>query len=132
MSIQANKRVVEDLYSEVYGRADFSRLDDLVSPEFVNTDVNAGQQSGRDGIPFIVQLLHEAFEGFGCTVEELIAEGDNVVAHVTFRGIHRREFLGVPPTGKPNVTEILAIWRFREGRIVGLHALRRLSTGHVH
>ena len=103
-----------------------------MAPDFVNADVNCGQGAGRDGIPFIVSLLHDCFENFDCTVQELIGEDDNVVAHVLFHGIHRKDFLGVPPTGAPIRTEILAIWRFRRGRLVGLHALRRMSSGEVH
>jgi steroid delta-isomerase-like uncharacterized protein len=132
MNVADNKRVVEALYREVYGRGEVSRVDDLVAPDFVNCDVNAGQHAGRDGIPFIVSLLHHAIENFRCVVHELIGEEDNVVARVTFEGIHRHEFLGVPPTGQPLRTEIIAIWRLREGRIVGLHALRRMSSGQVH
>jgi steroid delta-isomerase-like uncharacterized protein len=132
MSLTRNKRAVAELYQRVYAGGDCSCLDHLVASDFVNSDVNAGQDPGRDGISFMVSLLHHSFENFGCTVHELIAEDDNVVARVTFHGVHRREFLGVPPTGEPIRTEILAIWRFRAGRIVALHALRRMSNGHVH
>jgi predicted ester cyclase len=34
------------------------------------------------------------------TVEDLIAEGDTVVARVVIRGTHRGEYMGLPATGK--------------------------------
>jgi hypothetical protein len=42
----------------------------------------------------------EAFPDLRLTVEDIVAEGDTVAARVAFRGTHRGEFQGIPPTGK--------------------------------
>ena len=34
------------------------------------------------------------------TVQEQIAEGDNVVTRFPWTGTHQGEFMGIPPTGK--------------------------------
>ena len=125
MSIEKNKQVVTDLYREIFGRGDMTRLPELVSEDFANRDTNAGQPSGRDGIAHIARLLREAISGFECVIHDLIAEGDQVVASVTFQGIHAKDFLGIRATNQFVRNEIIAIWRLREGRIVGLHAMRR-------
>ncbi len=102
-----------------------TRLPDLVSDEFANHDTNPGQPQGREGIAHIAYLLREAIAGFECVIHDLIAEGDQVVASVTFQGTHVKEFLGIRATGRLVKNEIIAIWRLREGKIIGLHAMRR-------
>jgi predicted ester cyclase len=42
----------------------------------------------------------EAFPDLRLTVQDIAAEGDTVAARVAFRGAHRGEFQGLPPTGK--------------------------------
>ena len=34
------------------------------------------------------------------TIEDQIAEGDEVVTRLTFLGTHKGELMGLPPTGK--------------------------------
>jgi predicted ester cyclase len=42
----------------------------------------------------------EAFPDLRLTVQDIMAEGDMVAARVAFRGTHRGEFQGIPPTDK--------------------------------
>jgi steroid delta-isomerase-like uncharacterized protein len=51
------------------------------------------------------------------TVEDLIAEGDKVVGRWTFRGTHRGDFMGIPPTGKKVSIMGIAIYRIARGKI---------------
>ena len=44
-------------------------------------------------------MYYGALEGYYHVVEQLVAEGDWVVARVTFHGTHTGEFQGAPPTG---------------------------------
>ncbi len=45
-------------------------------------------------------MISTAFPDIHETVEDIIAEGDNVVKRTTWRGTHQGEFLGIAPTGK--------------------------------
>ncbi|HEX9567041.1 MAG TPA: ester cyclase, partial [Thermoplasmata archaeon] len=51
-------------------------------------------------------------------VDELIAEGDKVVARITGYGTHEADFLGIPRTGKEIKMSGIVIWRIRAGKIV--------------
>jgi len=42
----------------------------------------------------------DAFPDWNCTIEDMVAEGDKVVARMTYRGTHKGEFQGIPATGK--------------------------------
>jgi predicted ester cyclase len=52
------------------------------------------------------------------TPEFLIAEGDMVAIHDTYRAKHKGEFQGVPPTGKEATFTGIDIYRIVDGKIV--------------
>ncbi|MCK1820822.1 ester cyclase [Streptomyces sp. XM83C] len=54
---------------------------------------------------------------FGFTVEDQIAQEDRVCTRWTWRGHHKGEFLGIPPTGQDVTMEGMTWHRFRDGRI---------------
>lgn len=58
------------------------------------------EERGRAGFSAYVDMVHHALEGYRCTIEELVAEENKVVARMTFSGIHRNDFIGHKPTGK--------------------------------
>ena len=62
-------------------------------------------------------ILLRAFPDLHVTVEDLIAEGDKVVARNTVTGTHQGEYMGRPPTGKPVTYDEIFILRFANGRI---------------
>ncbi len=51
-------------------------------------------------------------------IDEMIAEGDRVMVRWTFRGIHQRSYLGIPPTKKQLTFSGIYIFRIDSGRIV--------------
>ena len=51
-------------------------------------------------------------------VDDLIAEGDQVVARVSGYGTHAGEIMGIPATGKPLQFGSISIWRIADGKIV--------------
>ena len=50
-------------------------------------------------------------------MEDLIAEGDKVVARNTVTGTHQGEYMGLPPTGKSITYREIFIFRVVDGRI---------------
>lgn len=61
--------------------------------------------------------LHRAFPDLRVTIEDLMAEGDKVVARNTVTGTHQGEYMGVPPTGKSITYNEIFILPFAGGRI---------------
>ncbi len=60
--------------------------------------------------------MRAAISGFTLTVDHMMAEGDLVAAHVTFRGKHTGNLFGMPPTGKDVVGRVADIVRFKNGK----------------
>ena len=80
-----NKTIVYRFYEEVWNEGNLALLDELIAPSFVNHE--AGSERGSDREAF-KRTLHKVRTGlnFRHTVEELIAEGNTVVARLTGRG----------------------------------------------
>src|SRR5205085_2563912 len=58
-----------------------------------------------------------AFPDGHVTIEEMVAEGDTVMARWTFRGTHQSGFQGGPPVGTPVMVPGLSIDRITDGKI---------------
>jgi steroid delta-isomerase-like uncharacterized protein len=66
---------------------------------------------------FLGQYLN-AFPNVKATVEDLMADGDKVVARVSYRGTHQSAFRGIPPTGKQIAVIGINIFRIANGKWV--------------
>lgn len=73
--------------------------------------------NGREPVKKMVASLRRAFPDLAVVAEDLVAEGDRVVARVTITGTHRGRFMGVEPTGKPVTIRSVDIWRIEDGRL---------------
>jgi predicted ester cyclase len=62
--------------------------------------------------------VRQTYPDLQLTVEQQIAEGDWVVTHVTGRGTHKGEWLGMKPTRKNVEITAVNIDRVIDGRIV--------------
>ena len=45
-------------------------------------------------------MLRQGFPDIHYTVEDMIGEGDRLVARWSTKGTHKGEFMGIPPTGR--------------------------------
>lgn len=68
--------------------------------------------------------FRDSFPDFHMEVEDVIAEGDKVVAYFKCSGTHRGGWRGIPPTGKrfEDVDEIY-IFRVEDGKLAGATAV---------
>lgn len=58
-----------------------------------------------------------AFPDAHYTVDDLIAEGDQVVLRATTHATHRGDFEGIAPTGRPVEFTGLVVYRIQQGKI---------------
>ncbi|MEV0612835.1 ester cyclase [Nonomuraea sp. NPDC050404] len=90
--------------------------------EVVHPDVRIGtplpiETKGTQALKEVLTVLHRAFPDLHVEIEDVIAEGDRVVARNTVTGTHRGEYMGVPPTGRSVTYKEVIIARFADGRI---------------
>lgn len=89
----------------------------LATDDFVRHDPNMGETHGPDGERQLVLMYRAAFPDLTFEVEHLVVEGDMVVAHLTARGTHRGELLGIQPTEREISVSVMDLFRAADGRI---------------
>jgi predicted ester cyclase len=118
MSTEDHKAIVRRLFDAVWNTGNVALLDELLAPGFVD---HAAQMGGGDptaeGFKTQVRLFRAAFPDGRSQIEDLIAEGDRVVARWSDGGTQRGEWMGVAPTGKRVTTTGIDIYRIAGGRI---------------
>jgi predicted ester cyclase len=116
---ERNKAVIRSLLAEV-DRGNLGVVDDCYAPGYVDHAASPirGLGTGREGVRRAFAIFQQAFPDTTHAIEDLIAEGDRVVARITARGTHSGELFGHPPTGRVVTLTGIAIYRLVEGRIV--------------
>jgi predicted ester cyclase len=118
MSTEENKAVVRRFYEEVVNQKKRAVLDEVFDPNLVDHFFPPGTPGGLEGARQTFDMFLTAFPDLHFTVEDLIAEGDKVVARVTMSGTQQGAFMGVPPTGKHVRITGIDINRFVGGKSV--------------
>jgi predicted ester cyclase len=116
---QENKALVRRFWDEVYNRGNYDVADELLAPNFVSRDALAGEEIGWEGLKREIAEQAASSSDLHFSLEEQIAEGDNVVSRVIGSGsVDQRELEGVAPTGVRITIENISINRVVEGKIV--------------
>ena len=115
MTTDDNKALVQRFFDEVINQRNLAILDQFVPPGGVNHTVPPGMPQETNH--FLGHYLN-AFPDITATVEDLVADGDKVVARVSYRGTHRGAFRGIAPTGKQITVIGINIFRIANGKLV--------------
>jgi predicted ester cyclase len=106
MSAEKNKALVRREQEELWNHTgNLDTAEELFAPE----QAEAAKQEAADfrrGFPDVVS-----------TIEDLIAEGDKVVARWTSHATHRGEYMGIPPTGREVEFAGISLYRIERNRI---------------
>lgn len=117
MSIEHNKDIVRR-YQDAYNTANYESLADVVAADVRTPNIASGMPPGLEGAIAVHRKTLLGMPDYLTTIEDLIAEGDKVVARVRITGTHTGDFWGVPPTGRQvNLTAIYIV-RIADGKIV--------------
>jgi predicted ester cyclase len=106
MSVQENKALVRREQEELWNHT--GNLD-AAQELYVPDNVEAVKQEAAD--------FREGFPDVVSTVEDLIAEGDKVVARWRSRATHRGEYMGIAPTGNRVEFMGISVYRIEAGKI---------------
>lgn len=117
MSIKDNKNIVRN-YQDAYNTGDFDALADVVAADVRTPNIVPGMPPGLEGAIAVHRTTLLGMPDYLTTIEDLIAEGDKVVARVTMTGTHTGDFWGIPPTGRQVRLTAIYIVRIANGKIV--------------
>lgn len=120
MTTEQNKATVLRVNKEFIEGGSMDTFLEIFSEEFINHSSPPGSPSNRDGvIYFFNHLLKPAFPDLLVEIHEMIAEGDKVATRKSFHATHLGEFLGLAPTGKRVIMDVIDIIELRDGKYIG-------------
>lgn len=118
MSAEQNKAKIRYYFEEVWNKGNLDAVDEVVAANLVDHNVPPGLPPGSEGYKVFVGLFRTAFPDMNITVEDLLADGDKVIARFTSRGTHQGDLMGIPPTGKSITVTGISIDRFEGEKYV--------------
>lgn len=114
MSTEQNKAVVRRFITEVLTGRNPDLADELVAPNYVNRAFPVD----RAGFKAMAAAAGAALSDYRFEIEDLVAEGDAVVARFTYEGTHTGSLMGEVPSGKKFSARGLTYYRLANGKIV--------------
>lgn len=127
MTPEENKRLIRRYYEEFWNGWRFDLAEELIAPEVSFRGSLGRVVAGRAGLVGYAQHVQSAFPDFYNSIEEMIAEGDRVVARLLYTGTHRGEIFGLAPTGRRIRYSGVGIFRLPDGRIAEAWVLGDLA-----
>ena len=111
-----NKAKVRQFYEEVVQKGNMSLLEEFVAKDFLDHQPAPGQLPGVAGVRQFFTSVQAAISNLRVTIENMVAEGDLVAVHMSIRGRHTGDLMGIPPSGKDIVIRVSDIVRIQNGQ----------------
>lgn len=113
----ANKALIQR-YVEAWNTGNLALMDDLLAPNVACRFYGLAEVHGLEAFKQMAPAFAAAFSESWFTIETIIAEGDLVAIHASWRGTHQGEYLGIAATGKQVTETLTRFYRIVAGRIV--------------
>lgn len=113
-----NKTICRRFVSEVINRRNLALVDTFIAQSYVYHGPGGLELLGPEGFRQLLNMYVTAFPDVDMTIDDIVAEGDNVAWRWTARGTHKGDLAGIAPTGRRVTVTGIVVSRFAGGRIV--------------
>ena len=117
MSTDDNKALLKKFYADVFEKGNPDAAVNYIAKDAVDHQGMPGQKAGLEGIIEFFKLMHAAYPELKVTVDDMIAEGDKVVATMTMKGVNKGPFMGTPASNKEITMKFIDIVKFKDGKM---------------
>lgn len=112
--------VMRRIYGEVFTEGNTELIDEVMHEDFVeHEELPLGIPPGREAPKAMTAMMHSAFPDFRADVEEILQDGNKVIARARFSGTHQGEFMGMPATGNRFDINVIDIIEFDGDKAIG-------------
>jgi steroid delta-isomerase-like uncharacterized protein len=124
-----NKQVVQRFVEECWNQGNLNKASELLADQVrfhdpVFPNLNPGIQNIKNHI----EGCRKAFPDLKFTIEDTIAERNEVVLHWRANGTHKGQFLGMQPTQRKVTVDGTSIYRLEGSKIAESHANWNLAS----
>jgi steroid delta-isomerase-like uncharacterized protein len=117
MSSEDNKALIRRFIEEVFNQRNVDAIDRYIAANYVDHVTPPGVPNTREGFKQFIGTFLATFPDFHYTVEDLVADGDKVVARLTAQGTQQGALMDIPATGKQATWSEIHIGRLANGTI---------------
>ena len=118
MSTKDNKAIAHR-FAQVWSAGCLHIVDELAAPDIVvSYPMPPEPIRGTEAFKVFLTELIAGLPDVKVTVDDTIAEGDQVACRWTWRGTHEGPLFGFPPTGKPVQISGFTFYRIAGGKVV--------------
>jgi steroid delta-isomerase-like uncharacterized protein len=109
------KALTQGLFDGIGAGSDIdATVDKYMAEDFVEHENVPGMDNTRETPRQMFKMMHAAFPDFHVNMQEMLQDGDKVVARLTMAGTHEGDFMGMPPSGNPFEINVIDIMQFRD------------------
>jgi len=122
MALEDNKHVIRRHYGELFNGRRLEMASEITAEDYIEHGVaplrtsRARAAEPIESLRDTVRWLTSAFPDLHIEIDDMVAEGDKVLAYITMRGTHEGEFQGKAPTGRSFEARALVPRARRQGR----------------
>src|SRR5215216_4070940 len=121
MSVEENKAIMRQYFEGAWEQGNIELLDELLAADYVNHNPATPEMpTGPEGVKGVVSMFRSGMPDLKVVIEDMVAEGDEVVTRYALEGTHRGELFGAAPTGKRLSIKSITVERVSDGKIVEL------------
>lgn len=117
-SVEDKKDLYRRFVDEVWNKRNVDALEQFVAPDLIEHNPFPRYAPNLAGLKQALTDFLAAYPDLANIVEDLIAEGDKVVARTTWTGTHTGEWMGAKGTGRRVVVNGVQIVRVKDGKFV--------------
>ena len=110
-----NMALIRELVEEIFNKHQPDKADVYYDPGYIQHD--PGVAPGREGFKSSFRAIFEAFPDWHCELGPMFAKDDTVISFQTHKATHKKEFRGIPATGKKITIEAAHRLRIENGRV---------------
>jgi steroid delta-isomerase-like uncharacterized protein len=101
----------------IWSQRNLDALHHYFTEDMLDYAAPPGQAPGLEGLRATMSMFFEAFPDWQTTIEDVIVEGDKLVARIAYTATHRGVFFGIPATGRRIDSGGTHIFRFEGGKM---------------
>jgi steroid delta-isomerase-like uncharacterized protein len=115
-TLAANKGLVRRFVDEIFVEGRTDAVDELLTDDFTpHTWASTG--AGKADLKAAVERVGAGLSDVRMTIDDLVAEDDEVAVRLTSHAVQSGPFMGLPASGKAYEIGEIHIFRIRDGRI---------------
>ena len=116
-----NKQLFRRYFEEIANTGDFDRVDEIFATDYLHHDpANPDPRGvvGPQGVKDHLVSLSAGFPDVRFDIDEMVAEGEEIVVRWTASLTHTGDYFGLPPSGKQARITGMNTWRTENGKAI--------------